>query len=81
MGRIASKPNADLSLAPIGRSIRDFVSLPYGDYCEFSNGGIADISIQFIYASKFLKADIIAWANVMVFRVASCFVLNTNGQK
>jgi len=43
MGRIASKPNADLSLAPIGRSITDFVSIPYGDYCEFSNGGTTDI--------------------------------------
>ena len=28
MGRIASKPNADLSLAPIARSITDFVSIP-----------------------------------------------------
>ena len=46
MGRIASKPNADLSLAPIGRSITDFVSLPYGDYCEFSNWSIADIKLD-----------------------------------
>ena len=28
MGRIASKPNADLSLAHIGRSITNVVSLP-----------------------------------------------------